>query len=194
MTEEKIADQENDQENIANEADLDEQSVLEEENQEPDLEQKISSLEEENKALNDKVLRIAAELENTRKRSAEEVSKANKYALTNFAGELVLVVENFYLASENLPADEIEKSAAFKNFAEAMEMTKKEFVKILEKKSIKRIYPLGEKFDHNFHEAISQIPTENDDENGLVKQVMQAGYSIGERLIRPALVAVANKS
>ncbi|MFT6077535.1 MAG: molecular chaperone GrpE [Myxococcota bacterium] len=190
MTEEKIVEQEN----IANDIEDTENLEPVEENQEPTLEHQISLLEEENKSLNDKVLRIAAELENTRKRSAEEVSKANKYALTSFAGELVVVVENFYMASDNLPVDEIEKSPAVKNFVDAMEMTKKELGKILEKKSIKRIHPMGEKFDHNFHEAISQIPTQNDDEDGLVKQVMQAGYSIGERLIRPALVAVANKS
>ncbi|MFT6106421.1 MAG: molecular chaperone GrpE [Rickettsiales bacterium] len=190
MTEEKIVDQEN----VANDIDPNEEFEPVLEIQESDEEQKIALLEEENKSLNDKVLRIAAELENTRKRSAEEVNKANRYALTSFAGDLVLVAENFYLASENLPVEEMEKSVAVKNFAEAMEMTKKELTKILEKKSIKRIYPLGEKFDHNFHEAISQIPAENDDEDGLVKQVMQAGYSIGERLIRPALVSVANKS
>ena len=66
--------------------------------------------------------------------------------------------------------------------------------KTLEKYGIKRIYPSGEKFDHNYHEAVSQVAVENDEEEGTIKQVIQAGYSIGERLIRPALVIVANKS
>jgi molecular chaperone GrpE len=194
MTEEKNIKQNNDQENIIKDVDLSESIVPETENQELDLSQIISDLEEENKSLNDKILRIAAELENTRKRNVEEIEKANKYAISSFAGELVLVVENFYLASENLPKDEIEKSPAVKNFAEAMEMTKKELNKILEKRSIKRIYPLGEKFDHNFHEAISQVPANEDEEDGSIRQVIQAGYSIGSRLIRPALVMVVNKN
>ncbi len=156
--------------------------------QEPD--NKIAELEEQNKNLNDKFLRLAAELDNTRRRSREEVEKASKYAVSNFAGDLVLVVENFYLASDNLPVEEIEKSAAIKHFVEAMVMTKKELTKTLEKHSIKRIYPLNEKFDHNFHEAISQVPAGEGEESGVVKQVIQAGYTIGERLIRPALVAV----
>jgi molecular chaperone GrpE len=165
-----------------------------EENPNQELTNKIAELEENNNSLNDKLLRLAAELENTRKRNREEVDKANKYAVSNFAGDLVLVVENFYLASDNLPVEEIEKSAAIKHFVEAMVMTKKELTKILEKYGIKRIYPLNEKFDHNFHEAISQVAAGEDEEDGVVKQVIQAGYSIGERLIRPALVSVSIKS
>ncbi len=165
-----------------------------EQTQKSEADQKISSLEEENQALNDKILRLAAELDNTRKRSREEVDKANKYAVSNFAGDLVLVVENFYLASDNLPQEEIDKSDSVKHFSEAMVMTKKELTKILERYGIKRIYPLNEKFDHNYHEAISQIVADENEEDGSIKQVIQAGYSIGERLIRPALVVVANKS
>jgi molecular chaperone GrpE len=165
-----------------------------EENPNQELINKIAELEESNNSLNDKLLRLAAELENTRKRNREEVDKANKYAVSNFAGDLVLVVENFYLASDNLPVEEIEKSAAIKHFVEAMVMTKKELTKILEKYGIKRIYPLNEKFDHNFHEAISQVAAGEDEEDGVVTQVIQAGYSIGERLIRPALVSVSTKS
>jgi molecular chaperone GrpE len=161
-----------------------------EENSNQELTNKISELEEANNSLNDKLLRLAAELENTRKRNREEVDKANKYAVTNFAGDLVSVVENFYLASDNLPVEEIEKSAAIKHFVDAMVMTKKELTKTLEKFGIKRIYPLNEKFDHNFHEAILQVPAEEGEEGGIVKQVIQAGYSIGDRLIKPALVLV----
>ncbi|MFT6333031.1 MAG: molecular chaperone GrpE [Lentimonas sp.] len=184
MTEEKIEDQvadpeENFGENLEHEI---------------NSEKQITLLEEENKSLNDKILRLAAELENTRKRSVEEVSKAHKYAVSKFASDIVLVLENFYLATENLPEDEIEKFPKVKNFTDAIVMTKKELSKTLENQGIKRIYPLGEKFDHNFHEAISQIITEDDNESGLVKQVIQAGYKIKERLIRPALVVVANKS
>ncbi len=189
-------EQNNNPEDIQAETPSEEISGEEISSQEPgqNLEDKIAELEENNNNLNDKLLRLAAELDNTRKRNREEVEKANKYAISSLAGDLVLVVENFYLASDNLPKEEIEKSAAIKHFVEAMLMTKKELIKTLEKYSIKRIYPLGEKFDHNFHEAISQVPAEEGDEDGVVKQVIQAGYSIGNRLIKPALVSVLTKN
>ena len=162
-----------------------------EENQNPNLENQILTLEQDNKILNDKILRLAAELDNTRRRGKEDLEKANKYAISNFANDLVLIVENFYLAADNLPQEEIVKSLAIKNFIDAMLMTKKELTKTLEKYNIKRIYPLGEKFDHNYHEAISRISIEENEEEGVVKQVIQAGYSIGDRLMKPALVTVS---
>lgn len=151
--------------------------------------QKIAELEAKVTDLNDKLLRTLAELDNVRRRSREELEKSAKFAISNFASDLVLVAENFFLASENAPKEEIEKSAAIKNYADAIVMTEKELLKVLEKNQVKRIYPLNEKFDHNFHEAIAQI--ESDSEEGTVVQVIQAGYSISNRLIRPALVGVA---
>jgi molecular chaperone GrpE len=155
---------------------------------------KILELEKNNQTLSDQLLRLAAELENTRKRNREEIDKTNKYAISNFANDLVLVVENFYLASDNLPQEEIDKLPIIKHFVDAMLMTKKELTKILEKYGVKRIYPFGEKFDHNYHEAISQTPATGDEEDGIVKQVIQAGYSIGDRLIKPSLVVVSTKN
>lgn len=153
------------------------------------LEEKIAELEAKNNDLNDKLLRTLAELENTRRRSREELEKSAKFAISNFVADLVLVAENFFLASENAPKDEIEKVTTIKNYHDAIVMTEKELMKILEKNQVKRIYPLGEKFDHNLHEAIAQIESEK--EEGMVVQVIQAGYSIAGRLIRPALVGVA---
>jgi molecular chaperone GrpE len=161
---------------------------------EQDLELTIANLEEDNKNLNDKILRLAAEIDNINRRNKETLEKTSKYAISNFASDLVTVAENFYLASENLPNSDAEKSPAVKQFVEAMIMTKKELTKTLEKHGIQRIYPLGEKFDHHFHEAISRIPTEKDEEDGAVGQVIQAGYSISGRLIKPALVSVLNKN
>ena len=86
-------------------------------------------------------------------------------------------------------AEEIEKNPAIKNYADAIAMTEKELLKILEKNQVKRIYPLNQKFDHNFHEAIVHL--ESEAEEGVVVQVIQSGYSIADRLIRPALVGVA---
>jgi molecular chaperone GrpE len=156
---------------------------------EENLLNKISELEQKNSEANDKLLRAFAELENVRRRSREEIEKSAKFAISNFASDLVLVAENFFLASDNAPKEEIEKSQEMKNYANAIEMTKKELIKVLEKNQVKRIFPLNEKFDHNFHEALAQV--ESEAEEGIVVQVIQAGYSIANRLIRPALVGVA---
>lgn len=151
--------------------------------------EKIAELEKAVLEINDKLLRTLAELDNVRRRSREEVEKAGKFAISGFVGDLVLVAENFFLASENAPKAEIEKNPAIKNYADAIVMTEKELLKVLEKNQVKRIYPLNQPFDHNFHEAIAQIESEASE--GTVVQVIQAGYSISERLIRPALVGVA---
>jgi len=152
-------------------------------------EEKIAELEQKILDANDKTLRALAELDNVRRRSREEIEKSNKFAISNFASDLVLVVENFFLASDNAPKEEIEKVPAIKNYADAIVMTEKELLKVLEKNQVKRIHPLNQKFDHNFHEAIAQV--ESDAEEGMIVQVIQAGYSIADRLIRPALVGVA---
>ena len=149
----------------------------------------IAELEQKNSDLNDKLLRTLAELDNVRRRSREEIEKSAKFAISNFAADLVLVTENFFLASEHAPKEEIEKVPAIKSYADAIAMTEKELLKVLEKNQVRRIYPLNEKFDHHFHEAISQV--ESDAEEGTVLQVIQAGYTIADRLIRPALVATA---
>lgn len=168
------------------------QSVAEQTEKNP-LEEKITELEQKNSELNDKLLRTLAELDNVRRRSKEEVEKTARFAISGFVSDLVVVAENFFMASENAPKDEIEKNPAIKNYADAIVMTEKELLKILEKNQVKRIFPLNQKFDHNLHEAIAQV--ESEVEEGIVVQVIQAGYSISERLIRPALVGVAkNKS
>ena len=154
-----------------------------------DFAKQIEELEQKNTDLNDKLLRTLAELDNVRRRAREELEKSAKFAISNFAADLVLVAENFFLASENAPKEEISKVPAIKNYHDAIVMTEKELLKVLEKNQVKRIYPLNQKFDHHFHEAISQI--ESDVEEGTVLQVIQSGYSIADRLIRPALVVVA---
>ncbi len=153
------------------------------------LEEKIAELEQKNTDLNDKLLRALAELDNVRRRSKEEIEKTARFAISGFVGDLVLVAENFFMASDNAPKEEIAKNPAIKNYADAIVMTEKELLKILEKNQVKRIFPLNQKFDHNLHEAIVQV--ESEVEEGLVVQVIQAGYSIADRLIRPALVGVA---
>lgn len=158
-------------------------------NIENELKNKIIELEQKISEQNDKFLRTLAELDNVRRRAREENDKTAKFAIANFAGDLVTVAENFFMASENAPKDEIEKNPAIKNYALAIEMTEKELLKVLEKNQVKRIYPLNQDFDHNFHEAIANI--ESEAKEGSIVQVIQAGYSIADRLIRPALVGVA---
>lgn len=152
----------------------------------------INNFKEEIDSLKDKNLRLLAELDNIRRRSKEDIEKTSKYAIANFAADLVPTIENFFLASSNVPKDEIEKSNNLKNYHQAIDMTHKELLKILQKNNITRIYPINEKFNHNLHEAISRI--ESDKEEGIVVQVIQAGYQIGDRLIKPALVSVSKKA
>jgi molecular chaperone GrpE len=165
------------------------QQKSDEQNQVSDFEKENAELKQKLEETNDKLLRLAAELENVRRRSKEEIEKTAKYAVSNFVSDLVLIVENFFLAADNAPQNEIDKNPQVKNFADAILMTRKELVKILEKNQVKRIFPLDEKFDHNFHEAIAQVESEK--EEAIVVQVIQAGYSIADRLIRPALVSVS---
>ena len=158
-------------------------------NKDNELQNKIIELEQKLTEQNDKFLRTLAELDNVRRRAREENEKTAKFAITNFVSDLVTVAENFFMASENAPKDEIEKNLAIKNYALAIEMTEKELLKVLEKNQVKRIFPLNQDFDHNFHEAVASI--ESEAKEGSVVQVIQAGYSMADRLIRPALVSVA---
>lgn len=181
----------NNDQNLENQDLGEEQKIIQDNNQEiiSQLNLRIKEIEQKNNDLNDQLLRTLAELDNTRRRSREELEKANKFAIANFVNELVIIVENFLMASENAPNDEIEKIPSIKNYAIAINLTKNELLKILEKNQVRRIYPLNENFDHNLHEAISSV--ESDGQEGIVLQVIQAGYEIANRLIRPALVAVS---
>lgn len=189
--------QEQQNNNVTKEQQSQEDTIKEQENtaeqenqsQEDKSQQKIEELEAKLSESNDKMLRVLAELDNTRRRAKEDLEKSAKFAISGFVSELVTVVENFFLASQNAPKEEIAKVPAIKNYADAITMTEKELLKILEKNKVKRIYPQDQKFDHNLHEAISQV--ESDKEEGTVVQVIQSGYTIADRLIRPALVGVS---
>lgn len=180
---------ENSPQNDEKTAENDENSGNRELSNEEILQEKLDKSEQKVAELNDKLLRNLAEIDNVRRRSREEIEKTGKYAVSGLISDLVVVAENFFLACENLPQNTIETCPQTKSFVDAVVMTKKELLKIFEKNQAKRIYPLGEKFDHNFHEAIAHIDADADE--GIVVQVMQAGYSLGDRLIRPALVTVS---
>lgn len=142
-------------------------------------------------ALKDQTLRALAEADNTRRRTERELADMSKYAVSSFARDLVSVIENLQRAVESIPAELKDAQPAVGNLAMGVEMTLKELLGVFERQGIKRIDPLGQKFDHNYHQAVSQIDTP-DAEAGTVVQVLQAGYIIHDRLLRPAMVGVAS--
>ncbi len=150
----------------------------------------IEEKEAEIAALKDQALRALAETENTRRRGERELQDMSKYAVTGFARDLVSVLENLQRALDSIPADMKEAQPAVANLAVGVEMTLKELLAAFNKQGIQRLDPMGQKFDHNFHQAVAQIDVP-DAEAGTVVQVLQAGYVIHDRLLRPAMVGVA---
>ena len=150
----------------------------------------IEEKEAEIVALKDQALRALAETENTRRRAERELQDMSKYAVTGFARDLVNVLENLQRAVDNIPAELKETQPAVANLAVGVEMTLKELLGIFNRQGIQRIDPMGQKFDHNFHQAVAKIDTPDADA-GTVVQVLQAGYVIHDRLLRPAMVGVA---
>lgn len=139
-------------------------------------------------ALKDRLLRTLAEMENLRKRSEREREDAAKYAISSFARDLLGVADNLRRALDSLP-ESARNDENVKVFADGMELIERELLKSFEKAGIRRIEPLGEKFDHNFHEAMFEVPTP-DQPSGVVIQVIQPGYIINDRLLRAARVGV----
>lgn len=150
----------------------------------------LDEKEKELAAVKDAQLRALAEAENTRRRAERELADMSKYAVTGFARDLVSVLENLQRATDAIPEHARKEDKALDTLAVGVEMTMKELLGVFEKHGIKRINPLGQKFDHNLHQAVSQIEG-TDAEPGSVVQVLQAGYTIHDRLLRPAMVAVA---
>jgi molecular chaperone GrpE len=150
------------------------------------LEQKESELA----AAKDQTLRALAEAENTRRRAEREMGDMAKYAVTGFAKDLVNVIENLQRAVEAIPAELKTEQPSVATLATGVEMTLNELLNVFERQGIKRIDPMGQKFDHNYHQAVAQIETP-DAPAGTVVQVLQAGYTIHDRLLRPAMVGVS---
>lgn len=150
-----------------------------------------SALREEVAQLKDRLLRAVAEGENIRKRAQRDTEEMSKYAVTGFARDMISVAENLARATASIPED-VRGNPAVKTLADGVEMTMKELLSIFERNGIRRIDPIGQKFDHNFHQAVAQIETP-DQEAGTIVQVLQAGYQIHDRLLRPAMVGVAKR-
>jgi molecular chaperone GrpE len=151
----------------------------------------ILALKEEAGRSKDQLLRTLAEMDNLRKRTEREKAEATLYAASNFAREILSVSDNMDRALATAEADHLkEATEPVKNLVAGVEVTRRELLNVFERHGIKRIDPLGEKFDPHFHQAMFEVPT-NEQPPGTVVQVMQAGFKIGERVLRPALVGVA---
>ena len=148
------------------------------------------------KELKDQLLRALAETENVRKRAEREREEAAKFAITSLARDIVSVADNLQRALESVPAesdDSSESNTRIGSLRDGIEMTRQEFETVLARHGIERLEPLGEAFDHNFHQAMFEVEHE-EYSAGTVVQVLQAGYRIHDRLLRPAMVGVAKKA
>jgi molecular chaperone GrpE len=139
----------------------------------------------------DKLLRSLAEMENMRRRTDRQVADAREYGITAFARDVLAVADNMNRALSAIdPQLRATADAGLKSLLEGVELTERELHKVLEKHGVKKFEPKGEKFDPNLHQAMYEVPDPSLP-NGTVAQVVQAGYMIGERVLRPALVGVA---
>ena len=141
--------------------------------------------------LKDRLLRSLAEMENLRRRTEKQIDDARVYGIANFARDMLAVGDNMRRALDAV-TPELRETAdtAVKALIEGVELTERELLKVLEKHGVKKLQPLGSKFDPNLHQAMYEVP-EPSVPAGTVVQVVQAGYTIGERVLRPALVAVS---
>ncbi len=141
--------------------------------------------------LKDKLLRTLAEMENLRRRTEREVTDARLYGVTTFARDILNVADNMHRALSALDAElRAQADASVKALLDGVELTERELLNVLDKHGVKKLEPIGLKFDPNRHQAMLEIPDASVPA-GHVVQVMQAGYMIGERVLRPALVAIA---
>jgi len=151
----------------------------------------IDSLRLENAELKDKLLRTLAEMENLRRRTEREVAEAKIYGVTSFARDMLIFADNLRRALASLPESQREEAEGpLKAFAEGVGVIERDFLQRLGKHGVKKLEPLGAKFDPNLHEALLELPSETAP-NGTVVQVIEEGYAIGDRVLRPAKVGVS---
>jgi len=150
-----------------------------------------TALEREHAEMRDRLLRTLAEMENLRKRTDREVADSRLYGVSSFARDVLGVADNMRRALDAV-APELRKSAesGVKSLIEGVELTERELIKALEKNGVRQFTPQGEKFDPNLHQAMFEVPDASVPA-GSVVQVVQPGYMIGERVLRPALVGVS---
>jgi molecular chaperone GrpE len=151
----------------------------------------VQALIAENASLKDKVLRTLAEMENLRRRTDKEVTDAKTYGVTAFARDMLTFADNLKRALDNVPAEARESAdGALQSFVEGIELTERDFLSRLARHGVRKLEPQGQKFDPNFHEALFELQDENL-APGTVAQVVENGFAIGDRVLRPAKVGVA---
>jgi len=150
----------------------------------------MAQLEADLAEFRDKHLRALAEIENVRRRGEKEKADALRYAATNFAKDILGVADNLRRAIEAVPDDAAESDGPVKTLIEGVELTERELLSIFERHGIKPIAADGQRFDHNLHQAMMEVP-DTGQPSGTVVQVLQSGYTIHDRLLRPAMVGVA---
>ena len=151
----------------------------------------VEALAKEAAEARDRMLRTLAEMENLRKRTTREVADARLYGITGFARDVLDIADNLQRALDAVPAEA--RAAAdpgLKGLIEGVELTERSLLNALEKNGVKKFDPAGEKFDPNFQQAMFEVPDASVP-TGTVVQVVQAGYTIGERVLRPAMVGVS---
>jgi molecular chaperone GrpE len=154
---------------------------------------RIAQLETELEATKDRLLRALAELENLRRRTERELDEARKYAMTGFARELLEVADNLGRALQTIPDSARGDIGFVRNLAEGIEMTQKALLASFERHRIAKVEPApGDRFDHNLHQAMYEVETDQH-APGAIAQVLQPGYTIADRLLRPALVGIAKR-
>ena len=151
----------------------------------------MQKMQAELQEVKDQNLRLVAEMENLRRRTQREVGDAKQYAVANFARDMLGVSDNLGRAIEAVPQEKRESgSEDFKALLEGVELTGKSMLSTMERHGVKQLNPENEKFDPNFHQAMFEVQDPNVP-NNTVMTVVQPGYSIGERVLRPAMVGVA---
>ena len=149
------------------------------------------NLRDEIEQLRDEKLRLLADMENLRKRSDRDRMDSIRYGNINFARDILSLGDNLSRALDAIPKD-AEKTETITNLINGLRMVQREFTLILEKHGIKKIEALNQRFDHNFHQAMIEIESEEVEE-GIVIQEIQSGYNMHDRLLRPSMVGVAKK-
>ncbi|MDO9417709.1 nucleotide exchange factor GrpE [Pararhizobium sp.] len=151
----------------------------------------VETLKAENADLRDRFLRLAADMDNLRRRTEREIKDAKSYSVAGFARDMLAVSDNLRRALDAIPAEaRAAGDAGFTTLVEGVELTERSMLGALERHGVKKLDPVGEKFDPNFHQAMFEVPNPEVPNNTVV-QVVQAGFTIGERVLRPAMVGVA---
>ena len=140
--------------------------------------------------LKDQLLRALADTENMRRRSEREATNVRKYGHTPFARDLVGAIDNLARVVESGPENLDQADETVRSLITGIQLSWTELQSVIEKHGIKRVEPLGEKFDYNLHQAMFEMPT-NDQPSGMVLEVVQHGYVLHDRLLRPAMVGVS---